>query len=76
VSSPANWLAELLRLESGSMNSISAALVVLSGAIIFSAGLLSTHAEPFWTGCVIGALLGFGGLMALIASVGKQDPPA
>jgi hypothetical protein len=51
------------------------ALIVLSRAILFSAGLLAPLAEQFWTGRLLGALVGFGGLMALFACIGRQDRP-
>ena len=56
------------------MKSISASIIALAGAVIFSAGSLKEHADTEIAVCIVGALVAVEGLRAWFRAVSRNDP--
>jgi hypothetical protein len=55
------------------MKAISAAIIVLAGAIVFSAGVITNHADTQLFVCLAGAVLAAAGFVAwLMACSGRE----
>ncbi|MEX0937660.1 MAG: hypothetical protein WDZ59_07345 [Pirellulales bacterium] len=57
------------------MHAISASIIVLSGSILFAAGGLIPHDDTQLFFCLVGAVLGLGGLWTWFRAVGETAPP-
>jgi hypothetical protein len=55
------------------MRAISGAIVVLAGAIVFSAGILVRHADTQLFVCAVGGLLALVGLYAWVIGFARKD---
>jgi hypothetical protein len=55
------------------MKAIRSSIVVLAGAITFSVGATISHTDTQLTVCIVGAVLGLGGVYAWVMFLGKSE---
>jgi hypothetical protein len=55
------------------MKAISASIIVLAGALTFAIGATIMHSDTQLAVCIVGAVLGIGGIYAWIPFLGKSE---
>jgi len=57
----------------GGMKAISASIIVLAGALTFAIGATIMHSDTQLAVCIVGAVLGIGGVYAWILFLGRSE---